>query len=188
MAKTLFVNGSDLYHTFMNTIFGQGAAGGHKHDGADADGSCPRIALDAGEIQGVLPYGYVGHRTGTFGVKITTTYLTVEQTGTAKYQVEGNIAVIKFPGMNGTSNSTALKLSMVTTFPTELIPAMAQQVPILVANNTKLMLGMITIPTGGGDMEFGTMVDGNDNAVNTTLFTASGTKGIVETTITYLLA
>ena len=50
MAKTLFeAFGMVVTSAFLNSIFGQGANGGHKHDGADADGHCAKIS--ASEVE-----------------------------------------------------------------------------------------------------------------------------------------
>ena len=50
MAKTQFLApGTIVTSAFMQAIFGQGADGGHKHDGVDADGHAAKIS--AGEIE-----------------------------------------------------------------------------------------------------------------------------------------
>jgi hypothetical protein len=54
MSKTVFVNRSKIIHTFMNTIFGNGAGTGHIHDDADADGHAGKINLGS-HITGTLP-------------------------------------------------------------------------------------------------------------------------------------
>jgi hypothetical protein len=60
MAKTQFVNGDVLPAALVNGIYGADAAGGHRHDGADNDGHCPKVVLTGGaEVDGVLPAAYV---------------------------------------------------------------------------------------------------------------------------------
>ena len=47
MAKKLFVpEGTIVTTAFLNSIYGQGTGGGHRHDGVDADGHCGRIGID----------------------------------------------------------------------------------------------------------------------------------------------
>ncbi len=47
MAKTLFQEfGTVVTAKFLNAVFGQGADGGHKHDGKDKDGHCAKITKD----------------------------------------------------------------------------------------------------------------------------------------------
>jgi microcystin-dependent protein len=57
MAKTSFTNNvSKIYAAVLNTIYGTGANGGHRHDGADDDGHCGKINLTNGtDITGTLP-------------------------------------------------------------------------------------------------------------------------------------
>lgn len=52
--KSSFVNGDILTPTYMNTIYGTGVAGGHKHDGVDADGHAVQIDLTT-DVTGILP-------------------------------------------------------------------------------------------------------------------------------------
>jgi len=55
MSKTTFVDGvSDLSSAWVNTVYGTGTAGGHTHDGADADGHVHQINLQT-EVTGILP-------------------------------------------------------------------------------------------------------------------------------------
>jgi microcystin-dependent protein len=62
MPKTVFTdNVSRIYAAFANAIFGTGAGGGHRHDGADADGHCGKINLSSGtDVTGYLPPGMCG--------------------------------------------------------------------------------------------------------------------------------
>jgi hypothetical protein len=56
MAKTVFVSGTKVLSTWLNSVFGSGASGGHVHDGGDADGHAPKISLsDAANVSGQLP-------------------------------------------------------------------------------------------------------------------------------------
>lgn len=53
--KTTFVDGSFLDPSFMNTIYGSGTSGGHRHDGKNQDGSVRKVLLTGGsEVQGTL--------------------------------------------------------------------------------------------------------------------------------------
>lgn len=61
MAKTLFTEtlpATTVTDDFMNSIFGTGAAGGHKHDGVDDDGHADKIDLST-ETKGILPLSKV---------------------------------------------------------------------------------------------------------------------------------
>ena len=47
MAKTVFeAAGTVVTSAFMRSIYGQGENGGHRHDGADADGHCAKITKE----------------------------------------------------------------------------------------------------------------------------------------------
>ena len=85
MAKTAFINGSVLTPTYVASIYGTGANGGHDHDGVDSDGHAKKIPLDAG-VTGVLSTanlpkipadtGFTGLITqaGTTGIQTDTTW------------------------------------------------------------------------------------------------------------------
>lgn len=47
MAKTLFSHGTIVSSAFLNSVYGQGAAGGHVHDGGDNDGHAEKVDLGA---------------------------------------------------------------------------------------------------------------------------------------------
>jgi hypothetical protein len=56
MAKTTFASGTVVTSAYLNTIYGANAAGGHRHDGADANGSVDKVNLSDGtDVKGYLP-------------------------------------------------------------------------------------------------------------------------------------
>lgn len=54
--KTQFLEGSFLTPTYVQSMYGSGQTGGHRHDAVDSDGHSDRVILTNGsEVQGSLP-------------------------------------------------------------------------------------------------------------------------------------
>lgn len=71
MAKTQYAGGSSLGYAWLNTVYGTGTSGGHKHDAVDSDGHCDKINLQT-ETSGTLPsYDYVPPRGFIDGLSMT---------------------------------------------------------------------------------------------------------------------
>lgn len=126
---------------------------------------------------------------GTFGCKITTSYVTVEQTFTIRWRKTNDIVSIYFPQVSGTSNSNDLSVhpDEASSFPTEILPnvlAPAGQIsaPLsVIVDNSGIQLGSIAIsntPTTKWNLSIGT-------PLNSGGFTPSGTKGFNPGTVTY---
>lgn len=193
MAKTQWANGDFIRPSDLYTWWGNNAGSGHSHDGLDSDGSVPKIQLTgAAEVQGLLPYSNLAsnipsskladYSDGTVDVKITTDYLTVEQTATWDYMIYSNTVIIHVADIFGTSNSTDLEISPDSSWPAELLSTNAKYCHTFVSDNNLIHPGLIYLPTAG---------HGTDNAIcriyDTSYvddgWTNSGTKGLVENTI-----
>jgi hypothetical protein len=108
----------------------------------------------------------------------TITGCTTSPTGVCTWARMGKIVVLNLPSITGTSNTTALTM---TGLPAAIQPTtLTQQVFCAVVNNGVETTGLAEVNPGSG-----TVVIMN-NAL--AAFTASGTKGISPSTITYLLA
>ncbi len=143
MAKINFNDGTYLTPTFMDSFHGTNAATGHNHQELDADGSCPNIALS----NSVSDYSV----SGTTGMKITTTYVTVEQTGTCRYLRVGSLIVLRIPQMFGTAAGTTCQIDPQTTWPAEILAVISggtdyMMVPVIVLTGTSVVPGTIKIP------------------------------------------
>jgi len=76
MSKTFFAPfGTAIESKFVQSIFGQGADGGHKHDGKDEDGHCAKITSE--EIDEVLTtrLAFLGELKMYGGTNVPTGYL-----------------------------------------------------------------------------------------------------------------
>lgn len=63
MSKTRFENGTVVTTAFAQSIYGQGANGGHRHDGVDADGHCAKIdesQISDGLIARIASESFIG--------------------------------------------------------------------------------------------------------------------------------
>lgn len=105
----------------------------------------------------------------------TMTGLTTSPTGTIKYSMKGDVVVMEIPIITGTSNSTFTTISGILT---DVRPITAQTcVGVAEDNGTKLLI-RITVATSGTITLYKT--PGTSGS-----WTASGTKSIQASTITY---
>ena len=111
---------------------------------------------------------------GTF--TITLTGFATPPTGTARFRREGRQVTLYIPALSGTSNATTCTL---TGAPTNIRPARAQAVPTLITDNGTNAFGWGSMATGG------TITLYPSAALNASGWTGSGTKAIVEQTISY---
>mgnify|MGYP000473453951 CR=1 FL=1 len=108
----------------------------------------------------------------------TATGMTTAPTGSVTYAVAGNLVVLDFPAISGTSNATTFTLTGV---PAALRPATAKLARVTITDNTGTAAhGMARIETDGTISLF----------VNAALgaFTGSGTKSITACSVAYTLA
>ena len=96
-------------------------------------------------------------------------------TGTARYVKQGNMVVVFYPAISGTSNATT---ATITGAPSAIFPLRTQDVWGFVTDNGTTQSGRFSVDTGG----VVTLKVGYNTA-----FTASGTKGIPTGTIVYAL-
>lgn len=108
---------------------------------------------------------------GTFTA--TLTGVTTVVTGSVTYSVNGNQVSLTFPALSGTSNTTSC---LITGLPADIWPAVSQFPNLLVTDNSVTAAGRAVVGLAGSiTLNFGV----------SSAFTAAGTKGIPETTITY---
>lgn len=187
MAKTLWVDGSNLTPAQMIAFFGNSAVTGHTHDGANLDGSVPKVNLAAAaHVTGLLPIANVDDISeGTVAVKITTSFFTVQQTATFDWMKINDNVIIFLDQMFGTSNSTGLEVTPVTVWPAAIVPASQKVTPFLPLHDTnKWRPGMIAIPNNNSSNWVLYITDTNGDH-NTTGFVNTGTKGISRQSILY---
>lgn len=104
----------------------------------------------------------------------TLTGCTTSPTGVARTVKQRSQVTVYLPTITGTSNTTAATL---TGLPAAFIPARTQIVLARVTNNGTTAVGLVQIDTGGVITLYAD--------VGGAAFTASGTKGVQNTTITY---
>jgi len=183
MAKTIFTdNVSKIYAAFANSIFGTGGSGGHVHDGVDNDGHCGKVDFFS-HIANNVSSGY-----GVFGVKITTSYVTVEQVANIVYEKHQRLIIITVPQLVGISNSNALKIVPQSgDFPAQILPSGSSQVAnVVLYDGGHIIPGKIymtayewvfaCLPAASEGVN---LIFGNNN------FGTSGEKGILQQTIMY---
>jgi hypothetical protein len=107
----------------------------------------------------------------------TLTGMDAATTGTVSYRITANSAgtgkkckLYSNAGISGTSNTTALTM---TGLPAACTPAVAVQVPTVVADNSTNVIGMASITAAAT-----TIVFACDQPFSTTGFTNSGSKGL----------
>jgi hypothetical protein len=138
---------------------------------------------------------------GTFGVKITTSDATVEQTMTLTYTVIDSMVMISIPwqgtlygGLICTSNSTFLRIYPTSTFPSDIAPCWDRGnmfvIPCIVYNNGKNFSGMIHWSADQNKWTVSTLQDGAGSAVTgidmgNGSFKDSGVKGLIMQTLVY---
>jgi hypothetical protein len=121
---------------------------------------------------------------GTFTA--TLTGMTTTVTATATYTIAGNIAVISIPTTTGTSNSTSFTI---TGLPSALQPATQNQiVTTLFESGSVGALGGAQLTPGSSVITcFAGQVSGATIGFISTGWSASGTKGVIDLSITYQL-
>lgn len=108
---------------------------------------------------------------GSFTATLTGVSGTV--TGTVKYTIQDDMVVLEIPTITGTSNTTSATLTGV---PAHLRPTTAQACTGVTTNGGTSLVSRIVVETGGSI----TLYSGVSNS-----FTASGTKGVQFSTISY---
>lgn len=103
--------------------------------------------------------------------------VTTDPEGEVIYTVSAGVVVLRIPTITGTSDST---IATLTNLPDEIVTARDQICPARIWDNGVLSFGLARILAGTNFIELSTGADGG-------LFTASGKKGIEETTICYAL-
>lgn len=213
MAKTVFANGTVVTHTFLNTIFGANAAGGHKHDGGANDGSCPKVSLSTGaEVTGTLPFNMVEAHThngtssakinpvdhvdgvseGAVGLTFADTQFSAQQTASIWWRKETTptasepaFVTLHFSKLYADSNGTHL-------YPAETLAAGLRPkndvfVRVPVYDNDQISAGILKIQTTGA-MVFGVEVRDVANEkiyFGFANFVGSSKKGFSEFSVTY---
>jgi hypothetical protein len=115
----------------------------------------------------------------------TLTGCTTAPTGSFFWSRNGNQVTITNSGVNGISNSTA---ATITGLPAALQPTRTQIVAVNLEDNGNNVTGLIQIVAASGTMTlFRGVVAGTQLVNSTTGFTGSGTKGLSQTTFSYLL-
>ncbi len=129
----------------------------------------------------------VGSVSGTTGMKITTTYIASEATGTCRYEKTGGLVTLRIPQMSGTSSVSNLKISPQTSWPADILPVASTgsfdvRMPCNIINGSFSVPGTIQLPdVVSADLEI--MVADAAAVYKTTGF--SGTVGIQDQFITY---
>ncbi len=118
---------------------------------------------NGGTITNAWPESYTGTLTGC----------TTSPTGSIEYSAQGETVTLEVPEITGTSNTTA---ATITGMPDYLQPATAQTCLAITQDNGTSSLSRIVIETNGTITL---------NAGLSATFTASGTKGIGASTVTY---
>jgi hypothetical protein len=190
MAKTDFSqDGTHITSAIAHARWGNTGATGHDHQGLDEDGSAPQIDL-TNAVSGLLPNANLAlPSSGTIGLKITTTYLTVEQTFNVTWEKRNNRVTLHIPEVNGTSNSTSLEAALSGgTWPSEIIPGGGSgylRMTIPVQDNGNVISAMIKISESSDTENWVFYALASDEYLSTN-FTNSGTKGLFHNSITYL--
>ncbi len=178
MPKTLFENGADLLPAFVNAIFGQGAAGGHLHDGTDDDGHAPRIHL----------YNHADLTIQSLLATITTAYVTVQQIGTINWAMAGRLVFLFIPQIYGLSNSGSLRAALSGS------PALPTPYQTTQYASCHLYDGGLTVPgqvrIGATQLDFYCLPAAVVGLKSTwgDCFETTGNKGVLDQTICYLCA
>lgn len=119
-----------------------------------------------------------GSFTGTF------TGMTATTTGTVAWAKMGNVAILSFGAINGTSNTTAMTM---TGLVAEMQPAtQSQDMPCNIVDAGVNVSGACVITAASGTITFQKIVPAT-GAFSSVGFTNTGTKGVNGTSITYTL-
>lgn len=185
MAKTNFQNGTIVTSTYLNTIFGQGAGGGHVHDADDNDGHCAKIN----------PQNHIDATLYAINVDVTSTYFSTPVNADWYYWKVGPLIIILIPDMVGTHSSNA-QLQFTPNsgnWPSIMIPTTAQllggvyfskQDPSL----AELRLGALQIPSVSSSNIIASICDDTAELQQGGFGTGGGQpKGILRQTISYIV-
>ena len=127
MSKTQWQNGSFLTPAFMQAFAGTNAVQGHAHDGADADGSCPRIVLTgAAQVQGILPKANLADYTsGNVVVRVETPYSDTQQDFTCSFEKFGDIVTFNINAIyvHSTANDELRLTPASGNWPADILPS-----------------------------------------------------------------
>jgi hypothetical protein len=167
--KTAFVEGSDLLPAFAQSIFGTDQSTGHKHDGADSDGHCPKID-PVTEIS--------GYSEGSFTMTATGFSTNPAPSGTAYWHISHGLVFLSIPLLYGTSNTTDLGISLA--IPADIRPATGKICQLWLVDNGQYKPGLITV-NANGIIESSLLATG----VYGGAFVDSGNKGVFPQTIIY---
>ena len=126
------------------------------------------IAGDATGLTGELYAAFTGTLTGYAS----------PPTGSVKASVSGNLVTLHIPAISGTSNAAGLTM---TGLPAWTTPQTDRVCYMAGTENSGAVLIVATINSGSATITFG------HSTANNTTFTASGTKGVIASTITYSL-
>jgi hypothetical protein len=123
-----------------------------------------------------LSAGYNLATTRVLSATLTATGMTTSPTGTLYYSKVGNLVTLTIPTISGTSNSTAMTL---TGLPAALIPSVQQLCLIRTTDNGTRSVGLIVFNTDGTVVLYA--------SINASSFTASGTKAVDGSTVSYIV-
>jgi hypothetical protein len=127
--------------------------------------------------------------TATKNVKITTSYLTVEQTATLYFVKRGKNVTVSIPVMFGISNSNALIIETSDSSDLPFFPTHSLTVfPCIVIDDTAYCPGQVTFGSSHYTLNFACLPavsDGNKVSFGDTNFKTSGNKGVPPQFITY---
>ena len=122
--------------------------------------------------------------TGSFPCTLSTSFVTVQQTGRIKYQRTGYQVTLVFPAISGTSTTTDMTL-LFGSAPSSIQPSTEQWCELIVQSNGSYVPGSVAIATTFTSANFRTLSSG---AYDTYGFVDSGTKGIATAApVTYLV-
>jgi len=155
----------------MIGFFGNNAETGHDHNGTDDDGSCPKIVTE-----------------GTVNVDVTSTYFTTPVNADWTYVKLRNMISILIPAMFGQHvSNTELQFTPHTTWPSIMVPKIAQYIPVLLFTNDgggEERIGRLYISALDSDNISANISNATSKLVNNG-FGTGGNKGIFQQTITY---
>lgn len=121
---------------------------------------------------------------GSFNVKVTTTDIDVESTGTIYWRKSNGIVTLTLPtALSGASVSAELRIRPVTTFPSAILPSVVTRCSV---SQVKWHTGSITT-ISGGFVIIPTTTSGYFEVFisSGSFFLSSGAKGLEPTVMTY---
>ena len=138
------------------------------------------IATNVSDIATINGY----FTSGTASAKITTSYVTIEQTFDIDWIKVSGLLLLKLQGAtSGISNSNNLLLYPVTSWPSVFVSSPTQIIPCIIYDNGNDQLGAIKLPNSISSYFQLFIADPADNRTKSTSFTTSGNKGIPRQTI-----